>query len=84
MGADDHHIARAGLLWVVQTRHALGRVLFLHLRIMDNGAQGADAFRIRRALPQGGLQLLQSQTYAHAEPRGSGADDLHTDFSSKT
>lgn len=87
VGADEDPVVGQQFDGIAHAGHAFGFIEGQHLRIVDDGSQGADAPGAAVALAdlggfvQGRVQLLQGQAHAHAETRGFGADDIHIPIS---
>ena len=71
VGADEHAVLRAEFRGRRGAEDASRLIVGQDLRIVDDGAEGADVPAI--GMLDGGVQLLQGQAHPHAEPGRFGA-----------
>jgi len=80
VGPDDHRGPGRDVGRVVDHAHALDRVLFEHLRVVDDGAEGEDVPGLcagfLRRVDEGG-EFFERQVDPHAESGGLGAKQFH-------
>jgi len=82
VGTDEDPVRGIELGRILGAENPQSLIIGQHLRVVDDGAQGAGA--ALAGLFQSGIQFLQGQTDPHAETGGLGADDVHSSLPEKS